>query len=104
LVGSPWISEIFSPIVANQECCRTAGSSNAGDVRALGIIAMLLMQKYPTENGDLGVEDTKRWPLDSDPVKFLTETNTAKSARELLKVSDEFRHLWLASDLCSIPY
>ena len=78
-------------MVANQECCHASRSSSAGDVRALGIVTMLLMQKYRSDNGDLGIEDTQRWPLDSDAVQFLTETNAAKSAQELMKVGNEFR-------------
>lgn len=89
LVGPPTrISECFSPTAANQECCHKSGLSSAGDVRALGIITMLLMQKYHSNNGDLGIEDTQRWPLDSDAVQFLTELSAEKPVQKLMKVRD----------------
>lgn len=76
-----------SRIVANQEYCFPSNSGSVEDVRALGVITMLLMQKYHSDNGDLGIEDTQRWSLDSDAVQFLIETNAAKPTHELIKVS-----------------
>jgi hypothetical protein len=73
-------------------------------VRALGIITMLLMQKYHSDNGDLGIKDTQRWPLDSDAVQFLTETSAAKPVQVLMKVRYGFLPWGIAYNLYSIHY
>jgi hypothetical protein len=45
---------------------------------------MELMQGYVKEDGAVGVDDLHRW--DSDAVGFLSETTSATSVHELMKV------------------
>jgi hypothetical protein len=45
------------------------------------------MQKYTKDDGAVGVDDLRRWPSNSDAVGFLSETTSAASAVELMKVS-----------------
>ena len=47
---------------------------------------MRLMQGYVKEGGAIGIDDLERWPPSSDTVRFLSETTSAASAAELLKV------------------
>jgi hypothetical protein len=63
-----------------------SASSNLPDVRAVGYIAMELMQKYVKDDGAVGVEDLECWPSDSNAVNFLLRTTSASSVDELLKV------------------
>jgi hypothetical protein len=48
---------------------------------------MELMQKHVKEDGAVGVDDLRQWPSDSDAVGFLSETTSASSVIELMKVS-----------------
>lgn len=71
---------------------------SASDVRAVGYIAMELMQKYAKEDGAIGIDNLNRWPADSEAVKFLSMTTSAGSVEELKKVSKvASRKLWLTS-------
>jgi hypothetical protein len=45
------------------------------------------MQGYVKEDGAVGVDDLRRWPIDSDAVNFLSQTTSATSVAELMKVS-----------------
>jgi hypothetical protein len=54
---------------------------------------MELMQKRVKEGGAVGVDDLSRWPYDSDAVCFLSETTSASSVIELMKVS-QISPLW----------
>ena len=47
---------------------------------------MQLMQSYEMEDGVIGVDDMKRWPLDSDAFSFLEATSSARSVETLKKV------------------
>lgn len=49
---------------------------------------MELMQKYCKDDGVVGVENLDRWPIDSKAVTFLSETTSAISVHELIKVID----------------
>ena len=59
-------------------------------MRALGYIAMELMQKYANDEGAIGLEDFDRWPSDSDAVDFLAMTTSATSVNELVQVSSAY--------------
>lgn len=48
---------------------------------------MELMQKYVRDDGAVGVDDQHRWPSDCKAVGFLSETTSATSVDELMKVS-----------------
>jgi hypothetical protein len=48
---------------------------------------MELMQGYAKEDGAIGADDLHRWPHGSDVVGFLSETTSASSVGELMKVS-----------------
>jgi hypothetical protein len=74
-------------VIANQECCHNANGRDHSDVRALGYIAMQLMQKYAKDDGTIGIDNLNRWSESSEPVKFLLMTNTATSIQELMQVS-----------------
>ncbi len=71
---------------ANQECCRTTNGPDTTDVRAVGYIAMELMQKYAKDDGAIGIENLNRWPANSTPVRFLSMTTSAESVGELQQV------------------
>ncbi|KAF1948547.1 hypothetical protein CC80DRAFT_521099 [Byssothecium circinans] len=73
--------------IANQECCHVMSQRNGEsyDIRALSSITMELMQKYLKDGGAIGIDDLHRWPPNSDAVRFLSATTSAKSAAELLK-------------------
>ena len=73
--------------IASQECCGAPDRSNHNDVRAMGYITMELMQKYAKDDGAIGIENLNRWSMDSDAVKFLSMTTSARSVEELMKVS-----------------
>ena len=47
---------------------------------------MELMQGYVKEERAVGVDDLRRWPSDSNAVGFLSETTSATSVIELIKV------------------
>jgi hypothetical protein len=76
-------------MTADQECCRRRllGLAGPRDVRALGFITMELMQKHVKNDGAVGVDDLRRWPPDSNAVDFLSETTSASSVNELMRVS-----------------
>ncbi|KAH6701331.1 kinase-like domain-containing protein [Leptodontidium sp. MPI-SDFR-AT-0119] len=75
--------------ITYQETCRdiTWSQPRLADVKAIGYIAMELMQKYHKDDGAIGLEDFSRYPSDSDAVDFLAATTSATSAEELLRVS-----------------
>ncbi|PVH67625.1 hypothetical protein DL98DRAFT_600297 [Cadophora sp. DSE1049] len=81
--------------ITYQETCRdiTSSQPHLADVKAIGYIAMELMQKYYKEDGAIGLEDFSRYPSDSDAVDFLAATTSATSAGELL------RHRLLRNDV-----
>lgn len=45
------------------------------------------MQKYPKEEGAIGVDDLACWPPDSLAVCFLSDTTSATSLGDLIKIS-----------------
>lgn len=47
---------------------------------------MELMEKHTKKNGTTGVNDLKRWPVDSNAVKFLAATDSVSTVDELRKV------------------
>ncbi|KAH6698189.1 kinase-like domain-containing protein [Leptodontidium sp. MPI-SDFR-AT-0119] len=81
--------------ITYQEDCRdvTSSQTRLADVKAIGYIAMELMQKYHKDDGAIGLEDFSRYPSDSDAVDFLAATTSATSAEELL------RHRLLRNDV-----
>jgi hypothetical protein len=86
----------------DQECChsRLLGSAELRDVRALGLITMELMQGYVKDDGAIGVDDLYRWPDSFDAVGFLSETTSASSVDEVMKVSGRLtflRHILIFS-------
>ncbi|EED15813.1 conserved hypothetical protein [Talaromyces stipitatus ATCC 10500] len=52
---------------------------------AIKTITMELMEKHTKKNGTTGVNDLKRWPVDSNAVKFLAATDSVSSVDELRK-------------------
>lgn len=44
------------------------------------------MQKYPQEDGRIGLENLDRWPSNSEAVDFLSMTTSVTSVKELSKV------------------
>jgi hypothetical protein len=77
--------------LANQETCRIIKGPDPSDVRAVGFVAMELMQKYAKDDGTIGVENLDRWPGNSEPVRFLSMTTSAKSVEELQQVRPELK-------------
>ena len=73
-----------------QEDFSTYEPAEFRDIRALGYITQYLMQGYLKEDGAVGVDDLVRWPLDSDAVKFLSQTTSITSIAELMKVGSNF--------------
>jgi hypothetical protein len=55
---------------------------------------MELMQKHVKGDGAVGVDDLRRWPSDSNAVGFLSETTSASSVIELMKVNQASPPLW----------
>lgn len=47
---------------------------------------MELMEKHTKKNGTTGVNDLKRWPVDSNAVKFLAAIDSVSTVDELRKV------------------
>lgn len=77
-------------MIGDQECLYSGLSENAAesrDLKALSFITMELMQGYVKEDSAIGVDDLHRWPSSSDAVSFLSETTSAISVDELMKVS-----------------
>ncbi|KAL9629581.1 MAG: hypothetical protein Q9164_006820 [Protoblastenia rupestris] len=74
--------------ITNQEHCSTADPLHDGkrDLRAVGRIAMELMQKYSKDDNAVGVKDLDRWPSSSKAVGFLSDTTSAVSVKELIQV------------------
>lgn len=71
------------------EGCYTQASDSiqSSDIKALGRIAMEVMQGEPIQDVDvIGMRDLSSW--DSDVAGFLAETTSATSAEELKKVSE----------------
>jgi hypothetical protein len=56
-------------------------------LEALERITMELMEKHAKAEGSAGVDDLKRWPLDSDAFGFLLAIGSAGSVDELKSVS-----------------
>ncbi|KAF4988989.1 hypothetical protein F66182_16668, partial [Fusarium sp. NRRL 66182] len=54
-------------------------------LNALKTITMELMEKQTKKNGTTGVNDLKRWPVDSNAVKFLAATDSVSTVAELRK-------------------
>ncbi|KUL81287.1 hypothetical protein ZTR_09487 [Talaromyces verruculosus] len=52
---------------------------------AIKTITMELMEKHTKKNGTTGVNDLKRWPVDSNAVKFLAATDSVSTVDELRK-------------------
>uniref|UniRef100_A0A093ULR8 Serine/threonine-protein kinase CST20 n=1 Tax=Talaromyces marneffei PM1 TaxID=1077442 RepID=A0A093ULR8_TALMA len=52
---------------------------------ALKTITMELMEKHTKKNGTTGVNDLKRWPVDSNAVKFLAAIDSVSTVDELRK-------------------
>lgn len=77
---------LCSSNTANQEHCLATTASDTADVRAVGHVAMMLMQKYAKDDGAIGIENLNRWPVGSTPVKFLAMTTSARSVGELEQV------------------
>ena len=48
---------------------------------------MELMQKYPKKEEVIGVDDLAHWPSDSPVICFLSDTTSATSLGDLIKVS-----------------
>lgn len=48
---------------------------------------MELIQKYVKDNRAVGLDDLGRWSFNSDAVGFFSETTSAASVDELIKVS-----------------
>ena len=60
---------------------------------------MELIQGYAKDGGAIGVDDLHRWP-GSDAVGFLSETTSAGSVGELMKVGSKLtfpRHILIVS-------
>jgi hypothetical protein len=57
-----------------------------GALKAVGTIAMELMEKHAKKNDAAGVNDLKRWPADSDAVKFLAAIDSVSTVDNLRKV------------------
>lgn len=55
-------------------------------LRALETITKELMEKHNKKDDAAGVNDLKRWPVDSDAVKFLAATESVNTVDELRKV------------------
>ena len=64
------------------------GQRQSLSLRGIGCLTMELMQKYSKEN--VGIDDTTRWPIDSNAVGFLSSTTSARSISDLSQVC---RHL-----------
>lgn len=101
-VSNHSVCEFFIDIkAANQEHCRKVDTSHNDqrDLRAVGRIAMELMQKYVKDDDAVGVEDLNRWPSTSKAVIFLSETTSAVSVNELIQVG---RHVCSNDRLTSL--
>jgi hypothetical protein len=67
-------------------CTRVSDGTESSDLKALGRIAMEMMQGGQTEDVNIiGVRDLSTW--DPDAASFLAETTSATSPDELKKVS-----------------
>ncbi len=88
---------------ASQELFHDVGSTpvaDLADIKALGYIAIELMQIYPKDDGATRVEDSDRWPSDSKAVHFLMTTSTT-SMNALRKMRSLFTRRVL-DDISSI--
>lgn len=77
----------FAASGAFEGCCtRVSDETESSDLKALGRIAMEVMQGGQFEDMDtIGVKDLSTW--DSDAASFLAETTSATLPDELKKVS-----------------
>ncbi|GIJ84942.1 hypothetical protein Asppvi_003797 [Aspergillus pseudoviridinutans] len=67
-------------IAALENCVsRSTNQSHLPTIKALGDLMMYLMQKCARKDGVLGVDNVKRWPLDSAAVDFLTLISSSTS-------------------------
>ncbi|KAI9696007.1 MAG: hypothetical protein M1836_005838 [Candelina mexicana] len=85
----PYPTELQLAAILGQRTRNIAARSNSShddhqDLRAVGRIAMELMQKYVKDDDAVGVEDLNRWPSSSKAVVFLSETTSAVSVNELI--------------------
>lgn len=81
--------ESSSPVVAGPEHCVDCltQQSEATCIAAIPSITMQLMQKYDKEDGAIGVDDLKRWPMESAAVSFLGASGATASMKILKQVS-----------------
>ncbi|KAE8311025.1 hypothetical protein BDV41DRAFT_579024 [Aspergillus transmontanensis] len=80
LLGSVGVVKIAALELCEQ---RVSGQSQMPFIKALAIIMMRLMQKYEKDDGLIGINDVKRWPLDSCAVDFLTTTSSVQPVEAL---------------------
>lgn len=60
------------------------GQTQSPSIKALATLTMVLMQKYAKDN--VGIDNTSRWPVDTDAVGFLSSTTSARSIDDLRQV------------------
>ncbi|ODM24143.1 hypothetical protein SI65_01733 [Aspergillus cristatus] len=74
-------------IAALEQCVeRRPDKSQAQSLSALTVVTMLLMQKYAKADGAIGIDDIKRWPVESNSVQFLSTTTSVATIEDLKKV------------------
>lgn len=56
----------------------------SSSIKAVATLTMELMQKYTKDN--VGIDNTSRWPVDTDAVGFLSSTTSAGSIDDLKQV------------------
>jgi hypothetical protein len=78
-----------SPVAAGLEHCVDCltQQSEATSIAAIPSITMQLMQKSDKADGAIGVDDLKRWPMESAAVSFLGASAAAVSTEALKQVS-----------------
>ncbi len=76
------LCEETNPALGGQHNCIQSVSKK--DIRRLGKVMMELMEGYVKDSGSLGLDNPKRWSLEA--LHFLSATETASSAKELLDV------------------
>ncbi|KAJ5643586.1 uncharacterized protein N7484_006093 [Penicillium longicatenatum] len=71
--------------IASLESCVKSSSSQrqSQHVKTLGSITMELMQKYVKDDGIIGVDDLKRWPVESHAFGFLSAISATNSIESL---------------------
>jgi hypothetical protein len=55
-------------------------------IKRLASITMEIMQEYVKDDGVVGVDDVKRWPVDPDSFGFLLGLSATKSMESLKEV------------------